>query len=842
MFRPPPLPSRFSGALAALCAAACVGWLAPAAPAQTLLELTDAPRPGFPASWDVTELTAHADVTGQSASVRLSQTFKNTGSRPLEARLLFPVPPNAAVRELTLLVDGKELTGTLQKAGEARETYEAIVRRNRDPALLEYAGYGLYRTSVFPIPAGASRTVQLRYTQLLGVRDGLIDLTLPIGSAGSNGKGAKKVEVSANVTTESPLKVVYSPTHAVEVDRPTDKTATAKLSLENVSGREDVRLLFGTAEGLVGLNVLTFRDPDAAEGDEKKTDDDGFFLLLAAPKVPEPDAAPPDRTIVLVIDTSGSMAGEKMEQARNAASFIVGRLREGDTFNVIAYSSTVNSFRPELEKGDADGRKAGQAFVANLRSGGGTDINAALTKALEMIPRPSEEGVLDRPTYLLFLTDGKPTSGVTDEQQIAENVAGANKVTDDAVKARLFTFGVGYDVNARLLDRLSGGGRGVSAYVAPEEDVEASVSDLYAKIAAPVLTGLTLDFEKKGGGADSLLNRVLPADLPDLFSGQQLSIVGRYGAKAKDLEGTFTLTGTSTAGDGEQLSFSLPVTLPQDTDDSADFLPALWATRRIGELLNRIDLDGENPELVEELVTLSQRYGILTPYTAFLAEEDVDLNAVAVNRGLVRENLETGLARTDGAFGVNQRATNQSLRLSEQAASPTDASLYSVGGPISGTFPTRPQSGRRSGVRGGSPVGGVGGGFGGMGGFGGGAPAGPVQSAPAAPPSSGADAAVAADEELAEPNARIEPERRVQRVSGETLYFKQGRWEQSGLTEEQRKDPVEVEQFTDAWFQLAKEVGERFAPLLSQAEPALVRINGTTYLITPPSSEDAADG
>ncbi len=657
MFRPPPrpnLPPRRACRRrppAALLAAACVGWLAPAASAQALLELTDAPRPGFPSTWEVTELTAHADVTGQSASVRLSQTFKNVGSQPLEARLLFPVPPQAAVRELTLLVDGKELTGTLQKADEARETYEAIVRRNRDPALLEYAGYGLYRTSVFPIPKGASRTVQLRYTQLLGVREGLVDLTLPVGSAGSNGVGAKKVEVTAAISTDSPLKVVYSPTHDVTFERPTDTTATAELTLKNVSGREDVRLLFGTADGLVGLNVLTFRDADAAkaarpagDGDDGETkpvkDDDGFFLLLAAPEVPKPDAAPPARSIVLVVDTSGSMAGEKMEQARNAASFLVGRLREGDTFNVIAYSSTVTSFRPELEMGDADGRKAGQAFVANLRSGGGTDINAALTKALEMIPKGGE-----RPTYVLFLTDGKPTSGVTDEQQIADNVAEANRASKKAdskdVKARVFTFGVGYDVNARLLDRLSGGGRGVSAYVAPEEDVEESVSDLYTKISAPVLTDLALSFVRDGKEETTTrLNRVLPGDLPDLFSGQQLTIVGRYAAGKKDLKGTFTLTGASTAGDGEPLTFKLPITLPKDSDDAAAFLPALWATRRIGELLNRIDLDGENHELVDELVALSTRYGILTPYTAFLAEEDVALDAVAANRGVVRGNLD----------------------------------------------------------------------------------------------------------------------------------------------------------------------------------------------------------
>lgn len=801
-----------------LLAAACVGWFTPAASAQALLELTDAPRPGFPSSWEVTEISAHADVKGQSASVRLSQEFKNTGSRPLEARLLFPVPPQAAVRELTLLVDGKELTGELQKAGDARATYEAIVRRNRDPALLEYAGYGLYRTSVFPIPAGKTRTVQLRYTQLLGVREGLVDLTLPIGSAGSNGKGAKKVEVSAAIETKSPLKVVYSPSHPMDVERPTDKTARAELTLKNVTRRENVRLLFGTSEGLVGLNALAFRDPDGKTPDGKEaTDDDGFFLLLAAPDVPEPDAAPPARSVVLVIDTSGSMAGEKMEQARNAASFIVGRMRKSDTFNVIAYSSSVTSFRPELEKGDADGRKAGQAFVENLRSGGGTDINSALTKALEMIPPRSKDGAGDRPTYVLFLTDGKPTSGVTDEQEIASNVAEANDAKDDdgKVKARLFSFGVGYDVNARLLDRLSEGGRGVSAYVAPEEDVEASVSELYAKIAAPVLTNLKLAFARNGSDADSKLNRILPGALPDLFAGQQLSIVGRYVTGGKDLKGEFTLTGKSTGSDGEQMSFSLPVTLPADSDDTADFLPAFWATRRIGELLSKIDLEGENEELVEELVALSTRYGILTPYTAFLAEEDVDVRDLATNSGVARRRLGQ-LEVTDGRSGFEQRSFNQSLRRSGQASDNLGLDAISGFGDRAGGPPTSAPAAPR------------GGGFGG-GGLGGGR--------------LGESEALAAEptDEVGEKARKAAPATRVQRVAGQTLYFKNGQWEDSALTDDQRAKPTKVEQFTDAWFKLAKATPERLAPLLTQSEPALVRINDVTYLITPPDDAAASE-
>ena len=807
------MPARPPVALAAALAAAL---LTTPASAQVLLELTDAPRPGFPATWEVTELAAHANVTGQSASVRLSQTFKNVGSQPLEARLLFPVPPDAAVRELTLLVDGKELVGTLQKAGEARATYEAIVRRNRDPALLEYAGYGLYRTSVFPIPAGASRTVQLRYTQLLGTSEGLIDLTIPVGSAGTNGLPTRKVEVTAAIAAEAPLKVVYSPTHPVEVERPTDRTATAKLTLENVVGRQTVRLLFGTADGLVGLNLLAYRDDASPGGDgEAKADDDrdGYFLLLAAPEVPAPDEAPPARTLVLVVDTSGSMSGEKMTQARNAAAFVVSRLRAEDTFNVVAYDSVVKAFRPELQKGDADGRAAGLAFVDGLRAGGGTNVNDALVTALDMLPSAN-----DRPTYVVFLTDGQPTSGVTDEATIARNAAAANGAGDGDVKARVFSFGVGYDVNARLLDRLADGGRGVSAYVAPEEDVEAAVSELYGKIAAPVLTDLALDFAFAGDAPRAALNRVLPADLPDLFGGQQLTVLGRYAPGSEDLEGTFTLTGTRAGGDGERLSFDLPATLPSDSGRTAEFLPALWATRRIGELIDRLDLEGQNPELVEELVRLSIEHGILTPYTAFLAEEDVRLGDVAGNNAAAGGNLRDGLAATSGAFGVGQRALKGRFKSSGQAA----------GG---GWF----------GDSGG--FGGGGGGLGGGGGFG-------TSGGPAPPANSsrlfglwGADGG-----RIDSPNGvgrgyegeGRSPADRVRRVAGRSLFFKNGRWEQADLTPEQTEKPTAVEQFTDAWFALAKAAGDRLAPLLALAEPALVRIGGTTYLVTPPAAEEPA--
>ena len=491
-------------------AAALALAVVPAARGQAFLELTEAPRPGFPATWAVTELTAHADVRDQSADVRLSQTFKNVGSQPLEARLVFPLPPAAAVRELTLLVDGKELVGTLQKAGEARATYEAIVRRNRDPALLEYAGRGLYRTSVFPIPAGAVRTVQLRYTQLLDTREGLIDLTIPVGSASSSPKPIGKVEVSANIKTARPLKTVYSPSHELELDRPDDKSATAKVELEQVSGRRDVRILFGAADGLVGLNLLAHRDPD--DDDREGNVGDGFFLLLAAPDVPRPRRAarPPhagggDRHLRLHAGRE-VRAGHRRGPLRGRPAAAGGHLQRGSPT-----AAPSRRFRTSCKPATTP---AATPPTLSYRVCGPA---AAPTSTPPSPPpwAPCPSAATGPPTCCSSPT-ANPPSGVTDEQQIARNVAEANG-GEDAAKARIFTFGVGNGVNARLLDRLSDGGRGVSTYVAPSEDVEASVSGLYAQIAAPVLTDLALDFAFEGTESRARLNRVLPADLPDLF-------------------------------------------------------------------------------------------------------------------------------------------------------------------------------------------------------------------------------------------------------------------------------------------------------------------------------------
>jgi len=231
---------------------------------------------------------------------------------------------------------------------------------------------------------------------------------------------------------------------------------------------------------------------------------------------------------------------------------------------------------------------------------GGTNINEALRTAIGQFSGK------ERPRYIVFLTDGLPTQGETDIETILKNISGENK---DGI--RIFSFGVGTDVNTLLLDLMAEQNKGYTAYLEPGEETEIELSSFFTKINYPVLANMGLDF------AQIKVKDLYPKELPDLFRGSQLLIFGRF------TEGGHTAITLSGEVNGEKKSFVYEKTFPEkDTDN--DFIPALWATRKIGYLLNEIRLHGENEETVDEIVELSIRYGIITPYTSFLVKEELE--------------------------------------------------------------------------------------------------------------------------------------------------------------------------------------------------------------------------
>ena len=299
------------------------------------------PQPPPTASYKIDSLEVNAKLTDQIARVQVSQTFENTGSVPMEVCFMFPLPYDGAIDQLTLLVDGKEYEAKLLSKEEARRRYEEIVRKNRDPALLEWVGTGMFQTSVFPIPPGAKRTVTLRYSQLLRKNYGLTDFIFPLSTAKYTCEPLEKLSIRLAIESGEPIKNVYSATHTVDIERPDKTHAVVKYEAKKIVPGEDFRLFFDSGEEGIGASVVSYRP---------KSDEDGYFLLLASPQVKAEDDETVAKTVVFVVDRSGSMSGEKIEQAKGAAKFVLNNLRKGDMFNIVAYDSEIETFRPELEK------------------------------------------------------------------------------------------------------------------------------------------------------------------------------------------------------------------------------------------------------------------------------------------------------------------------------------------------------------------------------------------------------------------------------------------------------------------------------------------------------------
>ena len=574
-------------------------------------------------------------IEGQVATTSIDQVFENRTNREQEAVYIFPLPHGASVREFTLYDQGRPLHAELIDRDKAREIYESIVRQRRDPALLEYIGRDTFRVSVYPIPARGTKRVQMEYTELLEYDSGLVTYVYPLSTEKFSSEPIEEVRVSVEIGSTAPIRTVYSPTHDMKIDKPDAHTAFAAFEERGTKPDMDLVLHYTVSEDGVGTNILTYRD----------SGEDGFFLLMAAPsaELAKKNIRPKD--VVFVLDKSGSMSGEKIEQAKGALLFFLNSLNEQDRFRVITFSNTVrlHGLGKGLLPASRDNMRQARDLVEDISASGGTDIHSALEAALDM------DFADARASYIVFLTDGLPTVGETNIGAISTDV---NEWNGDGPsrRARLFVFGAGYDVNTHFLEKLAQGNGGVTEYVRPNEDIEVKISRFFAKVAQPVLTGITLEV------ADVETYDIFPTEMPDLFAGSQLLVFGRYRAD-RSVVAKVSLTGYASP---ERRRFGTSATFPVSQREHA-YLAPLWASRKIGYLLDQIMLHGQQEELIDEIVALSTRYGILTEYTAFLAEEGARLGDVVAHEE-VRSKITAAYAPASGDWATSQRENAQLLR------------------------------------------------------------------------------------------------------------------------------------------------------------------------------------
>ena len=456
---------------------------APSAAAQGVIvpgpcrRCPEVPRPvTLPRSLPIKSIKIDTKIASQVATTHVEQVFRNDTDATLEGTYFFPIPEQASITEFAIWDGDRRLVGEVRSREEARRIYDEIVRRQRDPGLLEYAGKNLFQASIFPIPPHSDKKLELKYTQVLQAESGTVAYLYPLGTGRHQIAQIGSVSGRIELESKEPLRNIYSPTHAVEVKRNSERSSV--VSFESQAGKEpqDFQLFYTRSAEDFGVTLLTHRDAGK----------DGYFLLMISPKDDWSEQEYEAKDIVFVLDTSGSMAeAGKMEKARAALLYGIRILRPQDRFNVISFAGEERLMEARMINADDQGRKRGETFVQSLRPVGGTAINQAALAAMRQFE------VSTRPKILIFMTDGLPTVGQTNADRIVENARAAR-----IPGVRLFTFGVGYDVNTSLLDRLAVENGGVADYVEPQEDLEVKVSNFFAKINHPVLTDLSLTWQE----------------------------------------------------------------------------------------------------------------------------------------------------------------------------------------------------------------------------------------------------------------------------------------------------------------------------------------------------------
>ncbi len=558
----------------------------------------------------------HVELADRVLRYEVTETFVNRGSRLGEADYLFPLPAGAAFQDLQLSINGELVAGEVLDAGQARGVYEDIVRRQRDPGLVEWMGAGLLRARIFPIAAGDEKTVVVRF-QSVARREGdairvdyrrsgagCRELTvgcpsiLPAGASvargdsepGENGSESRE-EFTLSYKSSDAFGTPYSPTHTLVNDRDGNER-TVRIE----GDAPDITILLPIPHATAAaVTMLPYAPGDGP----------GFALITVSPPVVHAPATPRDVTFVL--DVSGSMSGRKIEQARAAGRDLLATLTPQDRFRLIDFSTDVRTFRDDYERATPEHVREAERYLDELEADGATNIEGALRRALEP---PLEDGdslgtgTTARLPIVLFITDGEPTIG---EQSPDALVAQA---TSHLGHTRLFTFGLGADVNTSLLEQLALQGRGTSQFVRPDESVERVVSLVAHRLTDPVITDLA--FRTDG----VRLTEMLPETMTDLFAGQDLVLLARYEGSG---QAHLRFSGRTAAG---PVTWTSDVVFP-DRERANPFVARLWATQRIGYLEAARHKSGPSAELDTELRSLGERFGIPTELTSYLVREPV---------------------------------------------------------------------------------------------------------------------------------------------------------------------------------------------------------------------------
>ncbi len=593
-----------------------------------------------------------ADISGFLVRATVTQEFENAADHKIEAVYTFPLPQNAAVDDMTMLVGGRMVKGKIKKREEAKQIYEDARRNGNVASLLDQERPNIFTQSVTNIMPGEKIKIVISYIETLKYEDGNYEFVFPMvvgpryvpGNAISKQGGgwandtdrvpdASRItpnvakpgtraghDISVEVSLDAgvPLDNVISKTHDVDIARNGNTKAVVKLRNQSTLPNKDFTLKYDVAGKKINDAVLTHNGKNG-----------GFFqVILQPPDRPTNEQITP-KELVFVLDTSGSMSGFPIEKAKEAMKHAIDGLNPRDTFNLITFAGDTHVLFPKPVAATRENLRLAQDFLADRRGGGGTEMMKAIRVALD--PTDSQEHV----RIVCFMTDGY--------------VGNENEIIADIKRhpnARVFSFGIGSSVNRFLLDKMAQAGRGEVEYVALHDDGSKAAQRFHERVQNPLLTDIEVDW----GGLQ--VSDVLPKQIPDLFSAKPLILTGKYNGSGR---ATIRLRGKQA---GQILTREIAVDFPA-AQPQHDVLATLWARTKIDDLTMQDPGNAERLDLQASITALGLQYRLMTQYTSFVAvEEKLITDGTTPRRVDVPVEMPEGVSY-DRVFGSEKEERKQ---------------------------------------------------------------------------------------------------------------------------------------------------------------------------------------
>ncbi|HEX5080899.1 MAG TPA: VIT domain-containing protein [Blastocatellia bacterium] len=562
-------------------------------------------------------------IDNQHARVKILQIFDSHSNQILEGKYLFALPPQSSIADFAVWDGDLRLPGVILEKRRANRIYSEIKSQLTDPGLLqqddEHGGTSAFSARVFPIPAYGSKRVELEYTEMLPVENLTSRFSFPLRPSFGLPQRVGELQITVQALSDSPISPLNfrSTAYAMKAVKTGPNEQQYEFSARDVELKEDLAFDYTINIPQSGLSWIThraperitaydLRDPAAAMANPANlANAEGYFQARAIFNEHFSAAAGaerPPRNVLLLLDTSLSMSGEKLSRAVEAIDFFLHSLQPRDQFNLILFNDHVEPLAPNPLSATAENVERALGFVKGSTLGGGTDLNQALLKAIDLAGsfQPGERS-------LALISDANPTLKTVSVKRITQVFDQANS-SDAQPRTRLFALAVGADANHTLLEELTRKCKGYFAEARETEDISTQLKIIFARIGSP-----TIDALKFVTSDPKNFSHIYALQSTHGFDGSSAAFVGRYKSPAPNME-----VKVEGVADDRAVVVSRRVSLPE-LETAHDHLPRLWARARVDALIYEMNLNGEREDYISEIIRLSQKYRFVTPYTAFLA-------------------------------------------------------------------------------------------------------------------------------------------------------------------------------------------------------------------------------